>query len=166
MTNRPAIPRELEREVLLEAGHRCAIPTCRQPTTEVAHIIPYSKVKKHSFDNLLALCPNCHTRHHKGEIDRKSLQQYKANLSILNSRYGDFEQRILKFFADQPDSNQIKLPGGNLIFLWYLLQDGYLVHLVSSVGHRIDEFPNYDWYELTVEGREFIQRWVSAQELD
>jgi hypothetical protein len=79
--SRPAIPAELKRAVLVEAGHHCAIPTCRFPTTEIAHIVPWEKVKEHKFENLIALCPNCHARHHKGEIDRQSLFQYKRNLA-------------------------------------------------------------------------------------
>lgn len=36
---RSKIPTELKRQILVEAaGHRCAIPTCRHPTIEVAHI--------------------------------------------------------------------------------------------------------------------------------
>jgi len=55
---RPAIPRELERAVLLEAGHRCAIPTCRQTPVEIVHIDPWAKVREHKFENLIALWPH------------------------------------------------------------------------------------------------------------
>ena len=89
MTGRPAIAAQLKREVLVEANHRCAI--CREPSFDVAHLEPWSKVKQHTFDNLISLCPNCHRRHHKGDIDSASLRMYKANLSILNGRYGDIE---------------------------------------------------------------------------
>jgi hypothetical protein len=44
---------------LVEAGHRCAIPTCRHPTTEIAHIVPESQSHDDSFANLIALCPKC-----------------------------------------------------------------------------------------------------------
>ena len=67
--NRQTIPRQLEREVLMEAGHRCAIPTCRQTPVEIAHIVPWEQIQEHTFDNLIALCPTCHTRYDKGEID-------------------------------------------------------------------------------------------------
>lgn len=80
---RTHLPINLKRRVLVEAGHRCAIPTCRDTTTEIAHIVPYSKVKAHTFDNLIALCPNCHTRFDKGEIDFKSIIIYKSNLSLF-----------------------------------------------------------------------------------
>jgi len=79
--SRPAIPREIKRAVLIEAGHRCAIQTCKYPAVDVHHIIPWEKTKDHNYDNLIALCPNCHRRADRGEIDRKSLRMYKAQLS-------------------------------------------------------------------------------------
>ncbi|MBJ7903813.1 HNH endonuclease [Streptomyces sp. DSM 110735] len=79
--NRPAIPSELDRRVRVEAGHRCAVPVFRVPVIEIAHIRPWSKVKRHEFENLIALCPNCHTLFDKGHIDHKSMLQYKANLN-------------------------------------------------------------------------------------
>lgn len=91
---RPNIPADLERAVLIEAGHRCAIHTCRSEAgIDVHHIVPWAKCKKHEFDNLIALCPNCHRRAHKGEIDAISLRNYKklcqgkmhaAEVSALN----------------------------------------------------------------------------------
>ncbi|WP_132301905.1 HNH endonuclease signature motif containing protein [Kribbella sp. VKM Ac-2568] len=54
---RPAVPAELQRDVLVEAGHRCAIPTCRATPTEICHIEPWAKAKAHRFENLIALCP-------------------------------------------------------------------------------------------------------------
>ncbi|MFE6766381.1 HNH endonuclease [Streptomyces sp. NPDC057689] len=85
--SRPAIPRELRRRVLIEAGHRCAIPTCRATPVEIAHITPWAKTKKHEFNNLIALCPNCHTRFDDphNPLDRKSMRQYKAKLNPLLS---------------------------------------------------------------------------------
>lgn len=78
--NRPAIPTEIRRAVLVEAGHRCAIVTCQHPSVEVHHIIPWEKSQSHDFENLIALCPNCHRRADSEEIDRKSLRMYKAQL--------------------------------------------------------------------------------------
>src|SRR5688500_4696442 len=99
MTERPAIPADLKRRVLVEAGHRCAIATCRQPTTEIAHIIPYSKAQRHEFHNLLALCPNCHTRYDRGEIDRKAMVLYKRKIGFLSDRYSKFELNVLDYLA-------------------------------------------------------------------
>ncbi|MCC3653211.1 HNH endonuclease [Streptomyces sp. S07_1.15] len=84
---RPKVPSELRRRVLLEAGHRCAIPTCKSTPVEIAHIIPWSKIRKHEFKNLIALCPTCHARFddRHGPIDQKAMRQYKANLNPLLS---------------------------------------------------------------------------------
>ncbi|WP_223838160.1 HNH endonuclease signature motif containing protein [Streptomyces venezuelae] len=73
--------------MLIEAGHRCAIPTCKATPVEIAHIVPWSKVRKHEFKNLIALCPTCHTRFDDphGPIGLKAMRQYKANLNPLLS---------------------------------------------------------------------------------
>jgi hypothetical protein len=41
--NRPSIPIAIERDVKIESGHRCAIPTCKLFPIQLAHIEPYSK---------------------------------------------------------------------------------------------------------------------------
>lgn len=92
-----------QNEVLVEAGHRCAIPACRATTTEIAHILPWSEAREHAFENLIALCPNCHTRYDKGEIDRQSMGVYKRNLGLIGDRYSDAERRLLELFAQNPD---------------------------------------------------------------
>jgi hypothetical protein len=87
---RDSIPAEIKRAVLVEAGHRCAIPTCRATTTEIAHIVPWAETKEHSFDNLIALCPNCHTRYdQKKEIDRKAMQMYKEALRPARQKFAE-----------------------------------------------------------------------------
>ncbi|MGW8846842.1 HNH endonuclease [Streptomyces xiamenensis] len=104
--DRCAIPEALKRSTLVEAGHRCAIPVCRQVPVEIAHIVPWSKVNEHSPDNLIALCPTCHARYDKGEIDRKSMLQYKSNLEVLNGRYTDTERQVLKIAAKTWNSSK------------------------------------------------------------
>jgi hypothetical protein len=74
------IPAETRRAVLVESGHKCAIPKCGHGDVDIHHIVPWEICRKHEYRNLIALCPNCHRRAHKGEIDRKSLLIYKAQL--------------------------------------------------------------------------------------
>jgi len=133
---------------------------------EIAHIVPWANVREHTFDNLIALCPTCHTRYDRGEIDRRSMQQYKANLSVLNGRYGDLEQRILRLFAQETTANQIWLPGGLDILLMYLMQDGLLSDTGQNGGVTIAGVPSRELYQLTPAGREFIQKWLTAQEIE
>ena len=162
---RPAIPSDIKRQVLVEAGHRCAIPTCRQTPVELAHIIPWAKCKEHTFGNLIALCPTCHTRFDRDEIDRKAMQIYKHNLGLLTSRYGELEQRILKVFAEQPNAGSIWLPGGLDILLMYLLKDGLLIDTGQTSGVTIAGMPSQRLYAITQSGRTFIQQWLGATEI-
>src|SRR5918996_1608702 len=166
--SRPAIPEQLRREVLVEAGHRCAIPTCHQIPVEIVHIVPFSEVREHTFDNHIALCPTCHTRYDSHQIDRRSMHRYKANLSIINYRYGDLEKRVLMYFASRPNENEItlSLSGNNDILIMKLLGDGLLefVRELNSdfaVGIDPDKI-----YRLTTKGRDFINRWLSAKTLE
>jgi HNH endonuclease len=164
--DRPALPAALEREVKIEAGYRCAVPACRQTPVEIAHIVPWAEVKEHTFDNLICLCPTCHSRYDRGEIDRQAMKHYKANLSLLNGRYIDIERRVLDLFAAQPEAQVIKLPGGFDIFVLNLLRDGFLVVVEQTEGKPLAEWPSSRTYALTSSGRTFIDRWLSAQELE
>ena len=162
---RPPISADLRRQVLVEAGHRCAIPTCRQTPVELAHITPWATCKEHTFDNLIALCPTCHTRYDRDEIDRKAMRLYKHNLGVLNSRYGDFERRILQVFANEPQSNSIWLPGGLDVMLMYLMQDGLVINSGQHGGAIIAGVPSRVLYQLTDKGREFVQKWLGSGEI-
>ncbi|MFD5078134.1 HNH endonuclease [Streptomyces sp. NPDC058371] len=163
---RPAIPRPLERRVLVEAGHRCAIPTCRTVPVELAHIDPWSKVQEHTFENLIALCPTCHTRYDNGDIDRLSMKTYKANLSVISGRYGEMERRILDLLVESPQAAQIRLPGGWDIQLMYLIKDGLLA--VAQGGARIEiaGIPAHQDFVVTPAGRDFVSRWVKAEPVE
>jgi hypothetical protein len=122
------------------------------------------------FENLIALCPTCHTRYDKGEIDRPAMRQYKANLSVLNHRYGDLERRVLEAFAEAGEAglgSAIVLPGGMTILLRYLVQDG-LIRKLEPTGMKlvVGGIPASEHFALTEAGWEFIQRWLRAQDLE
>ena len=125
--DREPIPATVKRAVLIEAGHRYAIPTCSQIPVEIAHIAPYAKTQNNSFENLIALCRTCNTRFDTGQIDRQSMRQYKANLYVMSSRYSDLERRVIEFFVDNPQYDTIFLAGGLELLLGYLVKDGLLV---------------------------------------
>jgi len=57
MGNRTSIPAEIERKILVECGHRCAVCGARTPL-EFAHIRPWGKSKEHRVENLICLCAN------------------------------------------------------------------------------------------------------------
>lgn len=174
---RPAIPAELRRQVLVEAGHRCAVPTCRQHPVDIEHITDWATVRKHEFENLIALCPTCHRRKGNGpdQIDRKALRQYKANLAVLNSRYSGLERRLIEVYAtsfragsaDPADPPVIPLSTGSWLHLMYLVQDGYLARVKwRGPAIQMGPVPALEAYQLTPAGAEFVQRWAAAQPLD
>jgi hypothetical protein len=164
---RPAIPRALARAVKEEAGHRCAIPTCKATSAlEIAHIRPWAEVHEHTFDNLIYLCAICHTRYDRGEIDRQSMLAYKQNLSVLNSRYSDFERRILQTLQGRGPGSAIPLQSVDPMLFLYLVEDGLLVEVFSQGGQLLINGinPTRHW-TLTEQGWDFVNRWFSGQTL-
>ena len=162
MAIRPAIPTKLKRAVLIEAGHRCAIPSCRQTPVELAHIVPWNKIQEHTFENLIALCPTCHTRFDRGDIDRLSIEQYKANLTLIGDRYSDLEIRVLESFYNNPDQIEIKLPGGMNLMVAYLIKDNLLTK-IGEVGIYLNDVPSHEIYAITESGKQFIANWVAGR---
>lgn len=139
-SERPAIPSDLKRRVLVEAGHRCAIPTCREIIVEVHHIEPWSTCQNHTYENLIALCPTCHSRAEHGEIDRKSLRLYKANLRYTHDRFSQFEVDVLLGLAKlgvDKFSEDFCLPPYNMLLLKRLLDAGYIKRLRRSGGGSV-----------------------------
>ena len=156
--DRPAVPSELRRRVLVEAGHRCAIPTCRHIEVDVHHIIPYEKCKEHKYENLIALCPNCHRRADNGEIDRKSLRIYKANLRYTHDKFSQFEVDLLfECYALSP--NQVALlPSFMKLLAKRLIEAGYINWIKKGPIMKIGGFKlNADHITITDNGREFIE---------
>ncbi len=73
---RPRIPADMEQQILIEAGHRCAV--CGEPLPlDRAHIIPWHKSKEHKVEDLICLCPNCHRRADAENWGQGTLREYK-----------------------------------------------------------------------------------------
>lgn len=171
--SRDAIPADIKRAVLVEAGHRCAIPTCRSTTTEIAHIVPWAETQDNSFANLIALCPNCHTRYdQKKEIDRKAIQMYKQNLGVLNNRYGDMERRIFEYVAVTKERVFILGAGGDFMVA-NAVKDGLFVQQPTApdttAGLQVNGpngfskwFPVTFIYWVSDKGVDFVNRYASG----
>ena len=163
------IPASIRRQVLLEAGHCCAIPTCQFPATHFAHIVPFGKVKEHREENIIALCPNHHDLFdNKKMIDRKSMQLYKQKLQFLNKRYTKYELRLLARLSDKPAvvaDGEIQVMG--------LLKDGLVknkktfitqsIEAMDKKGNMVveDEIVQSFAAVLTSKGKQFIRTWKS-----
>jgi hypothetical protein len=168
---RPPIPAELQRELFIEAGYRCAIPTCRAvaPLT-IEHIEDWARVKKHEFANMLVLCCNCHGLKGEGprKLDRKALRHIKANLGIINGRYGEMERRVLMYLAQFPrpatgNTFMLKHPGGLDLMFWYLIKDQILVPMNDMSASLIGDTPLMQDYLVTDAGWDLIDQLREAQ---
>jgi len=155
--SRAPIPADIHRRVLVEAGHRCAIPTCRYIEVDIHHIIPWAKSKSHDYDNLIALCPNCHRRADAGEIDRKSLRLYKLNLRFAHDKYSQLEMDILFELARIAPETIFWMPV-MLIMLKRLFDSGFInAHRhphIRAVSGGMDQTPMI--LQITDKGLQFV----------
>ena len=129
-----------------------------------------AETQDNSFENLIALCPNCHTRFdQKKEIDRQAVKMYKHNLGILNNRYGEFERRLFEVLAK---SNERVFVLGAAGYLWVAnaVKDGFFEDKhVEGMGLQVNgsngfskNFPMSFTYWVTDAGVEFIKRFASG----
>ncbi|WP_300267183.1 HNH endonuclease signature motif containing protein [Microbacterium sp.] len=166
---RPAIPAALQRALLEETGHRCAIPTCgATEALEFAHIEPWATVQEHSFENLIVLCANDHYRFDRGVITRISMQNYKANLALLHGRYSDVERRVLQMFLLNADVHKLDdapmmTVAGGLRFLFYALVKDGVVDLHPVTGISMNGIPSHDVLVLTAKGAKIVDRMRDAE---
>lgn len=80
---------------------------------EIHHIDEISKGGRTSFENLIVLCPNCHTRvHHENIPNKKELRHYKIKQEIayelpVISKLTDSERKIIAECAALDHEEQI-----------------------------------------------------------
>lgn len=156
---RPSIPADIRRKVLVEAGHRCAIPTCRHIDVDVHHIIPWKESQKHEDENLIALCPNCHRRAGRGDIDRKSLRIYKLNLRIMHDKFSQLEIDVLFEANSCEPGKSIQWPSFMRLLVKRICDAG-LIKLSQHGGSVFAGGMQISPEELVItkKGREFIEQ--------
>ncbi len=112
--SRKAIPKYTERRLYAESMGKCMNPNCKKDLfltqgdiAEKAHIIPYSDTEDNSYDNLIILCPNCHTSFDKNqvlnisevkqwkEIRKKELEEF---FSIKFNSFTELEEKVKTIF--------------------------------------------------------------------
>lgn len=191
--DRPAVPAPLKRALYEEAGYRCAIPTCRVPgPLELAHIEPWSQVREHRFENMIALCRNDHFRFDHSEIPRQSVRVFKSNLAVLNARYSEIERRLLEHFVEAGMDAVVTIDAGDLATLSFrnLVRDELVTVIRPPQFSSVVSVPDnpirmthdeqgrprfvpgsgrfvggYEEYRLTDAGVEFVRRWFEAETL-
>lgn len=100
MARRSSIPQDVRREVLTEAGYRCAVPTCRTIfVLDLHHMDKVSDGGGNTADNLIALCPTCHGLHHRGAIPQEAIRVWKGMLVTLNRAFDKDAMEMLLFLT-------------------------------------------------------------------
>jgi hypothetical protein len=95
-------------------------------TLDIHHITHISKGGKGTADNLIALCPNCHTLHHKGVITEESILAWKFLLLALNEA---FDRRSIDTLLALDELGGVMLWGDGVLGCASLIASG----LVSVV---------------------------------
>ncbi|CRK80377.1 HNH endonuclease signature motif containing protein [Neobacillus massiliamazoniensis] len=80
MAESRTVPPSKKRKLIKEAGNKCANPGC--PVTyryEIHHIKDWAVYKVHNADDMIAICPTCHSYVHHGrlEISDEKLYEWK-----------------------------------------------------------------------------------------
>jgi hypothetical protein len=151
---RKSLPVDIRNRVLHEAGYKCANPVCRTILTfEIHHLDPLADGGSDSADNLIALCPNCHTLHHKGVIAIASLRAWKSILLSVNEAYDRKSVDILLAFDK---TEMLYLSGDGLLECAPLLAGGLL-----KIGEPYRR--TYD-VRLSDRGKGMIQAWKDGDQ--
>ncbi len=101
---RDSISENVKRKLYAESMGRCMNPNCKKELfkgngdiIEKAHIIPYEKTADNSFDNLVILCPNCHTDFDKNSafsaeevLNWKKIRQEELDV-FFNKKFDNFD---------------------------------------------------------------------------
>lgn len=146
----------------MEAGYRCAIPTCRFPIAENAHIVSWAESKDHSYQNLIVLCPNCHTLYDSGKIDRAAIVAYKKKLMFLNDVYSRFELDVLDYLKTH---KRALIPGELLVKR--LLEEGIVEHEENIMIQGFDDgedILSMFSVVLTDKGKQLLDDWSKVDE--
>jgi len=76
---RKAIPNEIKDKLLVEAMHRCCLCPEHPDITHIHHIVLISEEGPNTEENLMLVCPTCHSKIHriKGMYTVEQLKMYK-----------------------------------------------------------------------------------------
>ncbi len=167
MTTRKHIAKSIRQEVLMEAGYRCAVPTCRTILAiDLHHIIKVSEKGGNDTSNLLALCPTCHALYHRGEIHKEAIRVWKGMLVSLNQGFEKEANDKLLFLA--LDERPHLFSSDGVLQFTSLIAAG----LAKCGSEHIEPFDRYGgvdtsksrWpVELTERGKLLVEAWRKGE---
>lgn len=156
-TKRDAVPIETQQYILMEAGYKCANPTCRNILgIDIHHIVKVSEKGGNEKSNLIALCGICHDLHHKGVIPKDAIYTWKGMLISLNNAF-DREAIDNLIFLYKLTDDRLRLSGDGILKFSNLISAGLAVFHARY-------FSNFDHVyiysvHLTPKGKLLVEAW-------
>lgn len=152
---RKTTPVDVKALLLHEAGYRCANPACRTILTiEIHHLDQVSEGGPNAPENLVALCPNCHTLHHAGTLTLSSLRSWKFLLLALNEA---FDRKLVDLVLALHKVKAVHVSGDGILQCSPGIASGLI--LVETRRHSDDY-----WVSLSDKGRRFVQAWEEGDQ--
>lgn len=170
----PPVVRDL---ILMEATYKCANPTCRHLLTlELHHMEQVCEGGGDEPENLLALCPNCHSLHHEGHIPKAAIRTWKSLLVSLNSSNRAAADLLLVLRKDEIrydtaedktfEPRPFQFTGDGLPAIAGLITSGLLE--ISKRNHNVSahsiSMPSFE-VRLTEKGKLFLEAWIQGDEI-
>ena len=141
--------------MLHEAGYRCGNPVCRGILTlDIHHLYYVSEGGGDTPDNLLALCPTCHSLHHHKHIPLESLRTWKLLLLSLNE---GLDKSSIDLLLALHKANRVFVSGDGLLNCAPLIASGLINHTEHMPGGVIQNI-RYQ-LELSDKGRLLVDGW-------
>jgi HNH endonuclease len=77
---RTKVPPALKKQLVRQAGGKCANPGCSAYRTHIHHIQRWSGYETHDGEHMIAVCPTCHDAIHDGPlvIDDETVRRWKS----------------------------------------------------------------------------------------
>lgn len=173
---RESIPENIRRRLYAESMGRCMNPRCQKELfindgdiVEKAHIRPYCKDADNSYENLIILCPNCHTEFDKisafssDEVkswkqDRK--EELERVFSEKCSTFDELKKRVVPLLLENRTIFENYYLGDERV-LWDKIEPKILVNnrklktlLGSNIGlfqsHSTKEYSNVECVRLFI----------------
>ena len=163
MVKRKKITSSIRQELLIEAGYRCSVPTCRTILAiDLHHIIEVAEGGGNERSNLIVLCPTCHALFHRNEISREANRVWKGVIVSLNEGF-DRETKDKLLFLSMENRPKLYSSDGVLHFA-NLIAAGLAKcgnpriepHALSNVA----DMSKTTWpIELTERGKLLVEAW-------
>jgi hypothetical protein len=131
-------------------------------TLDVHHLYYVCEGGSNLADNLLPLCPNCHTEHHNGNIPTESLRAWKMLLMALNEA---FDRRSVDLLLTIDKLGYIEWITGDDVPTYAALVASDLISIERRyVDAGLQHFRNLFGVRITDKGSSFIEAWKKGDQ--